>query len=72
MASVRILSVNCQGLGSITKRKKTTTKNVMNSSTKRKKTKERDNKNNDCNQTWLNNITYCNFYSYKLYPFNFI
>jgi hypothetical protein len=25
----------------------------MNSSTKRKKTKERDNKNNDCNQTWL-------------------
>ena len=28
-------------------------KNVMNSSTKRKKTKERDNKNNDCNQTWL-------------------
>jgi len=25
----------------------------MNSSTKRKKTTERDNKNNDCNQTWL-------------------
>jgi hypothetical protein len=26
---------------------------AVNSSTKRKKTKERDNKNNDCNQTWL-------------------
>ena len=47
----------------------------MNSSTKRKKTNERDNKKMTVikhGYKKLNNIIYCNFYSYKLYPFHFI
>jgi hypothetical protein len=41
MASVKILSVNCQGLGNIVKR--TDVFNYL----------KKKNKNNDCNQTWL-------------------
>ena len=48
----------------------------MNSSTKRKKTKERETIKTMTvikhGYKKLNNIIYCNFYSYKLYPFHFI
>ena len=54
------------------KKKEDNRKKVMNSSTKRKKTKERDNKNNDYNQTWLQKAKQHNIHVLQFLVINYI